>query len=268
MVILPFTRKARARDVAVEELRPLLTMEQLPRNFWEQPYAVAFILGYIEGVVIEATEERNYVNFLVDVTTAVLAQLTSVQQVIPIVTRAKHWQRQRDPQFAEGKTNGKFIALFMHGDRKADATELAAEAFRQARERAPVFDRLREPTNERGRAAMILCDALFFDKVSDWPAKRQRDTELLKQAARENTARERQEIERRPKASSADIERRAREFTVNNLERVGTFEAHRHRLLHRALRSRSECPVMVAISASEHPAKASRVAALNVVVLP
>jgi hypothetical protein len=150
-------------------------MRGVPANFRELPYAVGFIMGYATAVAMEVTEDKASDNFVSDVLTGVLEGLVgSPEALLPVVRRFATWKN--DPKFLEGRKNGNFFALFMHGSEKADATPLAAEVFRQARNRAPVFDQLREKTNERGRAAMILCETLFFERLQEFPAPTQSET--------------------------------------------------------------------------------------------
>jgi hypothetical protein len=170
MIVLPFTKKAQARDLALEQLRPLLALQRLPADFWNQPYALSFILGYVEGVTkLLVGDQKATLNYVSDVQTGVLSALAP-QEMEAWPQRVARWRG--TPPTIEGIRNGKFIALFLNGDRDADATELAVEAFRQARERAPVFDQLKSQTNERGRAGIILCEILFFDKINGSPATR------------------------------------------------------------------------------------------------
>jgi len=141
-------------------------MKALPATVWGQPYFVGFVLGYMEVVVLDVAGDKATPEFMADVKTDVLFALASHDA--PSTARlVALWHEQREPQYAEGRANGAFIASFLRGSREADATGLAAAAFTAARERAPVFDRLLAKTNERGRAAMILTDALFFDKISE-----------------------------------------------------------------------------------------------------
>ena len=129
---------------------------------------MSFLLGYVEAVTrLLVGDQKATLDYVSDVQTGVLSALAP-QEMELWPQRAARWRG--TPQTVEGIRNGKFIAMFLHGDRNADATELAVEAFRQARERAPVFDQLKEKTNERGRAAIILCEILFFDKINDSPA--------------------------------------------------------------------------------------------------
>jgi hypothetical protein len=164
MVWPAFTLKARARDMALTYLRPLLAMQPLPTNFWDNPYAVGFITGCVEGVAMLVAGHKNSSDFVSSVQTRVLRALISNDEMVVRIFQ-RFARPEYNPEFREGLKNGKFFALFFHGDREADATELAAEAFRQARERAPEFNRLTEKTDLRGRAAMILCEALFFHKM-------------------------------------------------------------------------------------------------------
>jgi hypothetical protein len=160
MIVLPFTKKAQARDIALDQLRPLLTLQRLPTDFWNQAYAVSFLLGYVEAVTkLLVGDQKATLNYVSDVQTGVLSMLAP-QEMESWPQRAARWRG--TPETIEGIRNGKFVALFLHGDKQADETELATEAFRQARERAPVFDQLKAQTNERGRAAIILCEILFF----------------------------------------------------------------------------------------------------------
>jgi hypothetical protein len=178
MVCLPFTKKAQARDLALEQLRPLLALQRLPTDFWNQAYAVSFIFGYVEAVTkLLVGDQKATLDYVSDVQTGVLSALAP-QEMESMIRRMVSWRG--TPQTVEGIRNGKFIALFLHGDRNADATELAVEAFRQARERAPVFDQLKSQTNERGRAAIILCEILFFDKINGSPATNQRPIEPIR----------------------------------------------------------------------------------------
>jgi hypothetical protein len=184
MLVLPFTKRARARDVALEELRPLLAMRGVPANFWELPYGLGFIFGYTRAIAMEITSDSASDSFVSDVTSAVLVALVgTVEVTLPVMRRVVTWKN--NSHFLEGRRNGYFFALFMHGSPRADETAFAAEAFKQARERAPVFDQLRETTNERGRAAMILCDILFFDKLFERPASTQREIDVAKPTAGE-----------------------------------------------------------------------------------
>jgi hypothetical protein len=178
MIILPFTKKAQARDLALEQLRPLLALQRLPSDFWNQPYAVSFILGYTEAVTrLLVGDQKATLDYVGDVQTGVLSALAP-QEMESWPQRAARWRG--TPETVEGITNGKFIAMFLHGDRNADATELAVEAFRQARERAPVFDQLKAQTNERGRAAIILCEILFFDKINGASSTNHRPIDIRK----------------------------------------------------------------------------------------
>ncbi len=177
MVVLPFTKKARARDLTLEEITPLLAMRGVPDNFWELPYAVGFIIGYARGVSTEVTEGKASDGFVSDVVTSVIAGLRgSIESAVPVARQFATWIN--NPKFTEGHNNGNFFAFFMRGNPAADATALAAEAFKLARERAPVFEGLREKTNERGRAAMILCDVLFFEKLNESPSSAQPQKEV------------------------------------------------------------------------------------------
>jgi hypothetical protein len=186
MFVLPFTKKARARDATLEELRPLLAMRGVPESFWELPHGVGFIIGYATAVAMEVTEDKASDNFVSEVVSGVLKGLVgSVEATLPVARRFATWKN--NAKFVEGRKNGNFFALFMHGSEKADATPLAAEAFKQARERAPVFDQLREKTNERGRAAMILCDALFFDQIFETPVSKGREVHVTFPAAAPRT---------------------------------------------------------------------------------
>lgn len=180
MILLPFTKKAQARDIALEQLRPLLALQRLPADFWNQAYAVSFILGYVEAVTkILVGDQKATIDYVSGVQTGVMSALAP-QEMEAFPQRAARWRG--TPQTVEGIRNGKFIAMFLHGDRNADATELAIEAFRQARERAPVFDQLKSQTNERGRPAIILCETLFFDKINGSPTPTQRPAEPIKKA--------------------------------------------------------------------------------------
>jgi hypothetical protein len=180
MICLPFTKKAQARDMALEQLRPLLALQRLPTNFWNQAYAVSFIFGYVEAVTrLLVGDQKATLDYVSDVQTGVLSALVS-HDMESMVQRLVSWRG--TPETVEGIRNGKFIAMFLHGDRNADATELAVEAFRQAHERAPVFDQLKAQTNERGRAAIILCEILFFDKINGSPATNQRPIEPVRKA--------------------------------------------------------------------------------------
>jgi len=225
MWFLPaFGAKARARDMALAELRPLLAMERLPANFWDQPYAVGFIMGYVDAAANLVAGDKTSVDLVTDVTTRVVDALAP-GEIEMIAKRLVRWSKPLEPQFAEGRRNGNFFAMFMHGDRKADATELAIEAFKQARARAPVFDQMKHQTNERGRAAMILCDVLFFDKIFKRGAdpvsgdiavqERSRYGEI--DTAVEYTARHRQAIEQTSRASVAEIQMKAAQFSPKEL---------------------------------------------------
>jgi hypothetical protein len=97
MVVLPFTKKARARDATLEELRPLLAMRGVPGNFWELPYAVGFIIGYTRGVATEVTEGEASDSFVSDVVTGVLAGLLgSSEAALPIARRFATWINNRN----------------------------------------------------------------------------------------------------------------------------------------------------------------------------
>jgi hypothetical protein len=180
MIILPFTKKAQARDLALEQLRPLLALQRLPSDFWNQPYAVSFIYGYVEAVTkLLVGDQKATLDYVSNVATGVLFALVP-HDMESMVRRLVSWRG--SPETVEGIRNGKFVAMFLHGDRQADATELAVEAFRQARERAPVFDQLKARTNERGRAAIILCEILFFEKINGSPSTNQRPIETIRKA--------------------------------------------------------------------------------------
>lgn len=164
MVCLPFTKKARARDAALAQLRHLLAIHKLPANFWNQPYAVAFILGYTGAVTrLVAGEHKSTDDYVSDVQTTVLFELAP-QERDSVVRRLAGWRGA--PQFSEGLRNGKFLAMFLQGDKSADEAELAKQAFKLARDRAPVFEQMPIRTNERGRAAMILAEVLLFEKIA------------------------------------------------------------------------------------------------------
>jgi hypothetical protein len=192
-------------------------------------------MGYVHAVTNLVARDKTSVDLVTNVTMRVMDALAP-GEMEAIAARLRGWNSSSEPQLAEGRKNGSFIALFMHGDREADATELAIEAFKQARARAPVFDQMRHQTNERGRAAMFLCDVLFFDKifkrgtqpamqVASAPAgtamqESGRAGEIVadvKQVARENTARRRQAIERTPRASLAEIGLKAAQFSPRDL---------------------------------------------------
>jgi CarD family transcriptional regulator len=180
MLILPFTKKAQARDIALEQLRPLLALQRVPADFWNRAYAVSFLLGWVEGVTkLLVGEQKATIDYVSNVQTGVLSALAP-QEMESWPQRAARWRGSQET--VEGVRNGKFIAMFLHGDSRADATELAVEAFRQARERAPVFDQMKSHTNERGRAAIILCEILFFDKINGSPTPSQRPVEPVRRA--------------------------------------------------------------------------------------
>src|SRR5258706_11604091 len=118
MIILPFTKKAQARDLALEQLRPLLALQRLPTDFWNQPYAVSFIFGYAEAVTkLLVGDQKATLDYVGDVATGVLSALVP-HDMEAMIQRLVSWRG--SPQTVEGIRNGKFVAMFLHGDRSAN----------------------------------------------------------------------------------------------------------------------------------------------------
>ena len=172
MAWLALTKKSQAREIALKELRHLLAIlqikEDLSENFWEHPYPVGFVQGYTTAVTVFVAGANTTADLssrvLLDVFTALAPQETAA-----IAQRLTNWSQQHEPRFEEAFENGGILAMFLLGNKKSESTPLAREAFRKARERASLFDQLQAKTDERGRAAIVLREMLFYDQFPESP---------------------------------------------------------------------------------------------------
>jgi hypothetical protein len=168
MAWLAFTKKAQTRNIALQELKYLFKMLDMtsgvPKVFWSDPYAVGFVFGYIMGVGLFVAGKRIKATDLSNAATEVLYHLVP-EQALDVAKRQARWHETNEPQFNDGKTNGRILALFLLGTNAADKEPVVIEASRRAREMSSALDSLPTKTDELGKVATVLRQMLFYDRI-------------------------------------------------------------------------------------------------------